>query len=173
MTRLMSLAILAAAALAVAASAADAASTTVLRLNGIGPLTLGMTRTAAVATGWLGDRTTGCPLGAPPLPITYRFTGTEAPAGIKGSAEFHNGRLRSVTFTHGVRTSTGVTVRKTTTARMLARYRDAGFTATAKYVSTFQGTFVTVKKAGHEVVGGFAEHRTVTILAIPAVPVCE
>ncbi len=173
MTRLMSLAVLAAGALAVAASAAHAASPTVLRLNGIGPLTLGMTRTAAVATGWLGDRSTGCPLGGPPLPITYRFTGAKAPAGIKGSAEFHNGRLRGLSFTHGVRTSTGVTVRKTTTARMVARYRSAGFTASARFESTFQGTFVTVKKAGHEVVGGFAERRTVTILAIPAVPVCE
>jgi len=159
-------------ALAVQPPAASPASTTVLRLDGIGPLHLGMTRTAALATGWLAGRGSGCPLGGTP-PITYRFTGAKAPKAIKGSAEFDGGRLTTLSFTRGVRTSTGVTVGRTTTARMVARYRAAGFTASARFVSTFQGTFVRVRRHGRDVVGGFGEGNVVTIVAIPAVPVCE
>jgi hypothetical protein len=159
-------------ALAVPPPAASPASTTVLRLDGIGPLHLGMTRTAALATGWLADRGSGCPLGGTP-PITYRFSGAKAPEATKGSAEFADGRLTALSFTRGVRTSTGVTVGRTTTARMVARYRAAGFTASASFVSTFQGTFVRVKRHGHDVVGGFGEGSVVTIVAIPTVPVCE
>jgi hypothetical protein len=160
---------------AVASSAAPATATasTVLRLDGIGPLHLGMSRTAAVQTGWLAGRSTGCELGGPPLPVTYRFTGPKAPRDVVGTAEFHANRLRVLSFTRGVRTSTGVTVRRTTTSRMVARYRQAGFTASARFVDTFQGTFVTVKRQGQDVVGGFAEHRVLTTIAIPAVPVCE
>ena len=153
--------------------AAPAAATTVLRLDGIGPLHLGMTRSAALGTGWLADRSTGCELAGPPLPITYRFTGAKAPAGIAGIAEFHGNRLRGLSFTRGVRTSFGVTVRRTRTSRMVARYRQVGFKASARFDETFQGTFVTVRRNGDEVLGGFGEHGIVTILAIPAVPVCE
>jgi hypothetical protein len=159
-------------ALAAHPPAASPASTTVLRLDGIGPLRLGMTRTAALATGWLAGRSSGCPLGGTP-PITYRFTGARAPRAIRGSVEFVDNRLSTMSFTAGVRTSTGVTVRRTTTGRMVARYRAAGFTASARRDSTFQGTFVRVRRHGRDVVGGFGAGSVVTIVAIPAVPVCE
>ena len=168
----LGLAALAGAVLWAPATAAGGPATTVLRLDGIGPLHLGMTRTVALATGWLAGRRSGCPLGGTP-PITYRFTGAKAPKAIKGSAEFADGRLTTLSFTRGVRTSTGVTVGRTTTARMVARYRAAGFTASARFVSTFQGTFVRVRRHGRDVVGGFGEGSVVTIVAIPAVPVCE
>jgi hypothetical protein len=153
--------------------AAPAAATTVLRLDGIGPLHLGMSRAAALKTGWLADRGSGCELGGPPLPVTYRFTGPKSPAGIAGTAEFHGKRLRVLSFTRGVRTSFGVTVRRTRTARMAARYRQAGFKASARFIDTFQGTFVTITRNGDQVLGGFGEHGIITMLAIPAVPVCE
>jgi hypothetical protein len=156
-----------------AAAPATATASTVLRLDGIGPLHLGMSRTAAVQTGWLAGRSTGCELGGPPLPVTYRFTGPKAPRGLVGTAEFHANRLRVLSFTRGARTSTGVTVRRTTASRMAARYRQAGFTASARFVDTFQGTFVTIKRHGKDVVGGFAEHRVLTMIAIPAIAVCE
>jgi hypothetical protein len=168
----LALAALASAALWAPANAAGGPATTVLRLDGIGPLHLGMTRTEALGTGWLAGRRSGCPLGGTP-PITYRFTGPNAPKAIKGSAEFDNDRLTTLSFTRGVRTSTGVTVARTTPARMVARYRAAGFTASARFESTFQGTFVGVRRHGREVVGGFAEGGVVTIVAIPAVAVCE
>ena len=175
MTRLSSAlgaAALAAAVLCAPATAAGGPPTTVLRLDGIGPLHLGMTRTAALATGWLAGRRSGCPLGGTP-PITYRFAGAKAPRAIKGSAEFVDDRLSTLSFTGGVRTSTGVTVGRTTAARMVARYRAAGFAASARFESTFQGTFVRVRRHGRDVVGGFADSSVVTIVAIPAVSVCE
>jgi hypothetical protein len=175
MRRLSSVLVLAAmtgAALAVPAIAAGGPPTTVVRVDGIGPLHLGMTRSAALATGWLAERRPGCPLGGAP-PITYRLTGPKAPGAIRGSAEFENHRLTTLSFTRGVRTSTGVIVRRTTTARMVARYRAAGFTASARFESTFQGTFVRVTRHGRDVVGGFGEGSVVTIIAIPAVSVCE
>jgi hypothetical protein len=169
---LLVVAAITASALALQAPAATPASTTVVRLDGIGPLRLGMTRTAALATGWLAGRRSGCPLGGTP-PITYRFTGARAPRAIKGSVEFVDDRLSTMSFTAGVRTSTGVTVGRTTAARMVARYRAAGFTASARFDGTFQGTFVRVRRHGHDVVGGFADAGAVSIVAIPAVSVCE
>jgi hypothetical protein len=172
LSQALGLAALVGAALWAPATAAGGPATTVLRLDGIGPLHLGMTRTDALGTGWLASRGSGCPLGGTP-PITYRFTGAKAPKGIKGSAEFSAGRLTTLSFTRGVRTSTGVTVGRTTTARMVARYRAAGFTASARLVSTFQGTSVRVRRHGRDVVGGFGEGSVVTTVAIPVVPVCE
>ncbi|HEX6621927.1 MAG TPA: hypothetical protein VF024_19845, partial [Solirubrobacteraceae bacterium] len=102
----LGLAALAGAVLWAPATAAGGPATTVLRLDGIGPLHLGMTRAAALGTGWLAGRRPGCPLGGTP-PITYRFTGAKAPKGIKGSMEFVNGRLSTMSFTRGVRTTTG------------------------------------------------------------------
>jgi hypothetical protein len=161
------------AALLVPVSAGAAASPRVLRLDGIGPLHLGMTLPAALGTGWLAQRHTGCPLGGPPLPITYRFTGRKAPRGLQGVAEFQDNKLRAVSFTRGVRTSTGVTVGRTTTKRMVARYRGLGFAVSARYDDVFQGTFVTVKKHGQQVVGGFGERSVVTLVGVPAISVCE
>jgi hypothetical protein len=160
-------------ALLAPASASGASSTAVLRLDGIGPLHLGMTRTAALATGWLGRRGAGCELGGRPFPITYRFTGRKAPRGIAGVAEFRHDKLADLSFIRGVRTSTGVTVGRTTTERMVSRYRQAGFRASARFEAIFQGTFVTIKRHGDQVVGGFGEHGVITTIAIPAIAVCE
>jgi hypothetical protein len=164
-------ALLAPASASAASSAAGSAA--VLRLDGMGPLHLGMTRTAALATGWLGQRGTGCELGGRPFSITYRFTGRRAPRGIAGVAEFQRDRLANVSFTRGVRTSTGVTVGRTTTKRMVSRYRQVGFSASARFEAIFQGTFVTIKRHGDQVVGGFGEHGVITLVAVPAITVCE
>lgn len=163
-------------ALAVLAVAAGpAASDTLLRLNGIGPLRLGMSRSAALATGWLAHRTSGCPLGGPPLPIVYRLAGRRAPRGLSGTAEFDGGKLRVLSFTRGVHTRVGVTVGRTTVGAMVHRYRAAGFRASAQYLSTFQGTFVTVRRSarGPQLLGAFASANVVETLAVPDVPVCE
>lgn len=174
-TRLKAVLTAALAALACAALAAPAPAATLLRLNGIGPLRLGMTRSAALATGWLAHGRSGCPLGGPPLPLVYRFSGPRAPRGIHGDAEFAGGRLRDLSFTGGVRTAVGVVVGRTSIRSMVSRYRAAGFTATATFDATFAGRFVLVSRhpGGSPVIGGFGQHTRVTTLAIPAVPVCE
>ncbi len=155
------------------APATSAGATTTLRLDGVGPLKLGMKATAARQTGWLADRRPGCELGGPPLPVTYRLTGRRAPGGIRGVAEFNRGRLTGLSFSRGVRTAAGVTVGVTTAARMVARYRAAGFSASARYDATFQGTFTNVRRGTRNVLGGFGEGAVVSFLAIPSVPVCE
>jgi hypothetical protein len=160
-------------AVALAAPVAAPAATTVLHLDGIGPLRLGVSRTAALSSGWLANRAPGCEL-ASPRPVTYRFTGRRAPAGLRGVAQFDRGVLTNLSFTRGVRTATGVRVGRTTSARMVARYRAAGFVASARFVPTFQGTFVTVRRRnGRQVLGAFAERRVISIVGVPAVPVCE
>jgi hypothetical protein len=131
-----------------------------------------MTRSAALSTRWLAHRSRGCPLDFP-VPVTYRLSGAKAPPGVRGTAEFRRGRLRTLSLTRGVRTATGVTVGRTAATRMVARYHRAGFGVSARFLPTFGGTFVTVRRHGRQVLGGFAKHRTVTILAVPAVPVCE
>lgn len=159
----------------VALLAVPAHGATPLRLDGIGPLKLGMDRAAAVGTGWLADRSTGCPLGGPPLPVTYRFAGTRAPGGIDGTAEFSRNRLRVMSFRSGVRTATGVVPGRTAWATMVKRYRNAGYRVSARYVATFRGTFVSVKRkrGGRQVLGAFAPRRTIETLGVPYVPTCE
>jgi hypothetical protein len=176
---LRALTLLAAAALATSlltgpAGPAGAATTpTVLRLDGVGPLRLGMTRADAVRTGWLAGRGTGCKLGGPPYPITYRLKGRAAPKGLTGSAEFNGGKLTSLAFTKGVRTAAGVVVNRTTTAQMVSRYRARGYKAKASLSSLFGGTFVDVGKRGKQLLGGFATAKVVEQLAIPQIATCE
>jgi hypothetical protein len=161
------------AVLVLAATASAATASPRLRGNGIGPLKLGMTRTAAVATGWLAHRSLGCELAGPNRPIVYKVNGAKAPKGVRGTAEFESGRLRNLSFTKGVHTRAGVVVGKTTTKQMVKDYRALGFKATAQFMSVFNGTFVFVKRKGGNLIGGFAAHAIVTTLAIPVVPVCE
>lgn len=156
-----------------AATAATASASPRLRGDGIGPLKLGMRQAAAVRTGWLAHKSLGCELAGTNRGVVYQVNGAKAPRGVRGTAEFHKGRLRNLSFTKGVHTRAGVTVGRTTTSRMVRLYRALGFSATAKFESVFQGTFVFVKRRGHNFIGGFASHRIVTTLAIPQVPVCE
>ncbi len=132
-----------------------------------------MSATAGRRTGWLADRALGCELAGPHRPVTYRLTGRRAPAGIRGVVEFDRGKLGVMSFTRGVRTTTGVRVGRTTTARMAARYRRAGFGVSAGFDNVFQATFVNVRRHGRQVIGGFSTGSVVTLLGIPAVPVCE
>jgi hypothetical protein len=155
------------------ASAAGAGTTTHLSLGGFGQVKLGMKRQAAVSTGWLAHRGTGCQLGGKPFPITYTFTGRNAPHGIKGTAQFDHGKLDVMSFTAGVSTSTGVTVGKTTATQMVTAYRTAGYTVRSRFDSVFAGTFVTVTKKGKAVIQGFAPHAKLTTLGLPFVPVCD
>jgi hypothetical protein len=139
-----------------------------------------MTRAAALRTGWLAHRGRGCELGGDPLPITYRFTGPNAPAGLRGFAEFNGGtrRLTNLSFSRGVRTATGVVVGQTTARGMIDRYRDAGFTVRSQFLDTFQGTFVFVTRGGRQQIAGFANRRAsarrpLSTLGIPFVPTCD
>ncbi len=166
-------AVLCIAAAGLTMSTASASASTLLRLNGIGPVKIGMLRTAALGTGWLSDRSTGCKLGGTPYPIGYRLHGPSAPSGLVGNVESRSGHVRNIVVTRNARTAVGVTVRKTTFAGMVTRYRNAGYTATAAFDSTFQGTFVTVKKAGKTVITGFGSGQKVTSLGVPYIPVCE
>jgi hypothetical protein len=153
---------------------ASAHGATLVRVDGIGPLKMGMSRMAALDTGWLSNRHSGCPLGGKPYPIDYDLEGSSAPAGIEGSAEFTGGTLTNLAFSSGIRTSTGVVPGKTTILGMLKRYRDAGFKASARYEETFDGTFVNVKrKGGKQLLSGFTNNKVISVIGIPYVPVCE
>ncbi|MGZ4184015.1 MAG: hypothetical protein ACXVUE_19645 [Solirubrobacteraceae bacterium] len=118
-----------------------------------------------------GTPRAGCEL-VSPRPVTYRFTGPKAPGGLRGSAQFDRGRLSAVSFSRGVRTRVGVQV-GTPTARMVSKYRQAGFAASSMFSSTFAGTFVSVKRGSRQVLGAFATGGHVRNLAVPAVPVCD
>lgn len=155
----------------VLASSALGAETT-MTLNSVGPLKLGMKRSAAVKTDWLSNRGNGCELGGKPYPIAYRTGGPSAPKGLKAFVEFNSDRLTSLSATAGVRTPVGVRI-GTTVTNMLTRYRAAGYGATQAYSDVFGGTFVRVTRGGRQVLGAFALKRKVTTLAIPSVPVCE
>ncbi len=145
----------------------------VLRLDGIGPLRLGMGRAEAVATGWLSDPGPGCELAGTPPPVVYRFKGPKAPPGLVGTVEFDRDTLRVFAFSAGVRTSFGVAIPGGTVADLLKRARAAGLSATSVYDATFAGRFVTVNQKGKQVLGAFATQSAIATIAVPYVPVCE
>jgi len=153
---------------------ADAASTpTTLRLDGIGPLKLGMSRTAALKTGWLAHRGKGCELQGPSLPVTYTFTGAKAPKGLEGTVQFTGDKLDNVAISKGASTAAGVTI-GTSTKTMVARYKAEGMTVKSSFETTFGGTFVTVERKGNLVLGAFAEKgKAISVLGLPFVGVCE
>jgi hypothetical protein len=154
-------------------TAQAAATTTLLRLDGIGPLKLGMSRPAALNTGWLADRGLGCPLGGP-VPVTYQFRGPKAPRGLSGSVEFNHGRLSIVTAGRGVRTQPGVAI-GTSAAQAVKRYRAAGFNAVTQFSPDVAATFLTVTRRSKTVpvlMGVVTKHR-VTSLSVPFVPACD
>lgn len=153
-------------------------TTPLLRADGIGPLKLGMTTSAALRTRWLAHRGSGCELGGRPFPVTYQLNGPRAPGGVVGSAEFSRGRLTNLSFTKGVETTFGAIVGTTTARGMVNRARAAGFGAATDYFDTFQGTFVAAVRGRKQFFGGFARGRTsarkpISIVAVPNVPVCE
>jgi len=151
---------------------AGASAQPTLRLDGIGPLRLGMLRPAAVATGWLTGKGKGCPL-ASPVPVTYRLGGRRAPGALRGSVEFVNGRLRSITVTRGARTAAGVRVGVTSPAGMARLYRRSGKRVRVQYSAMFGGTFVDVLGQDGQVLGAFGQKGRIVQLAIPAIAVCE
>lgn len=153
--------------------AAPAQAVTTLRLDGIGPLELGMGQSAALNTGWLSDRQTGCRLGGKPYPVGFALDGKKAPKGIRARVEFNGGRLTTVTATGGVKTATGVVPGQTTWAGMASRYRNAGYKVSARYDDVFQGTFVHVRRKGEAVMTGFAETKVLSMIGIPYIPLCE
>ncbi|WP_236550726.1 hypothetical protein [Cyanobium sp. Copco_Reservoir_LC18] len=148
-------------------------STPVLRLDGIGPLRLGMGRADAVATGWLSDPGPGCELGGPPVPVVYKLKGPKAPPGVAGTVQFEQGTLRVMAFSAGVRTTFGVALPGGTVNDLVKRARAAGLSATSAYDETFAGRFVTVNRGGQQVLGAFATKSAIDTIAVPYVPVCE
>jgi hypothetical protein len=87
--------------------------------------------------------------------------------------QFQNGRLTSISATRGVHTAAGVVVGKTTHAQMVRDYGGPPFSASSMFNATLGGTFTTVKRRGKTVLQGFGAHAKVTLLAIPAVQVCD
>jgi hypothetical protein len=156
--------------------ATPAHGATLARLDGIGPLKLGMSSLSALDTGWLGDKQTGCKLGGKPYPVDYTLTGAKAPKGISASAEFDHGKLANITFSKGVRTAAGVVPGITSWPSMVKRYRDRGFKVSARYDEVFVGTFVNVKRkhGGALVMTGFAEKgKSIGMIGVPYIPLCE
>lgn len=168
--RLVTLALTSALLLLLAAPALAARTT--VRNNGIGPLKIGMKRSAALKTGWLSGRAPGCEL-AIPAPITYQLNGPDAPAPIEGSAEFNRHRLTSLVFSKGVKTKTKVIPGRTSIRRAASLLRRGGYKARTRYDDTFQVTFLTATRKRRQRFGGYAEKRRLQVLGVPYVPLCE
>lgn len=164
------------AAIMVAAAAVPAsAATPRLRLDGIGPLTLGMTTSQAVATGWLATPQPGCELESP-RPVGYSLRGSSAPAGLRGSVIFRSGRLSEVIVDKGARTITGVRPGVTTARAMIVAYRRAGYWVTSVYEPVFQTRFITARRGGKTIVGiapGISTAKVVGSLGVPGITACE
>lgn len=160
-----------------AGSAGGAASPATVRVDGVGPLKLGMTRAAAVRTGWLSDRTTGCELAGKPYPLVYRLDGKGAPAAVDGTATFANGRLTLFTFTAGVRLANGTTPGVTTLQQAKARFSAAPYSAQITTSQLDGSKMLRVRKSGRDAFEAFTKtpdgKGPISLLGVPYVPVCD
>ncbi len=150
---------------------ADAATPPRLRLTGIGPLTLGMTRPAAVATGWLANPQAGCEFYGPTA-RGYDFTGPQAPAGLVGNASFTNGKLVNISFRRGVQTHVGVRPGVSTRQAMVRAYRQGGFVVTDRFQPVFQTRFITARRGGKSIQATTRAGK-VFQLSIPLTEICD
>ncbi len=160
-----------AATIAGAAPAGAASAPTRVRLDGVGPITLGMTRADAAKTGWLSNPHRNCP-DKGTVANGYELHGAKAPGGLGASVAFAGGTLRAISLEKGARTQTGVTVGVSTLTRMASAYRAAGYQVKAKRYPTVGGTYVTVRRKGIIVVQGFGTGKLVQTLGLPFIPVC-
>lgn len=186
---LSSLVLVAAVALATTASADRAApaavaaarrirpnAPTTIRLDGIGPVRVGMKLRAVEATGWIRSTAETCFGGSVPLPTVSHSDGPRAAPGVSFGAYFRgrgaNSTLTNIMFASGARTELGIRPGVSTAAQMVARYRRAGFTVRTTYLREYGGTFVDVVRRGKVVMTGFAQgrlgdRRALGVLAIP------
>lgn len=90
------------------APASPAAAVPLLRLDGIGPLMLGMSEADAEATGWLSNRSAPwCPFAGTEDP-TWDLAGPSAPAGVDGYLIFREGEIDQVVIRSGTTTDEGI-----------------------------------------------------------------
>ena len=138
------------------------ASPTTLRLDGIGPLRLGMSRNSAYAFGLLRSSTETCLGAKPPLPVSYASDGPRATPGVRFTAYFtggRNGKLTHVMVYDGARTELGIRPGVSTAAQMIARYKRAGYTVKTEWRGDLGATFVNVTRRGKPVMTGMVNAR--------------
>ncbi len=169
--RRMGVAAVAATCLISAGAASAAPAPTVIRLDGIGPLRIGMTQKQAVATGWLSTRMPGCSLESP-QPVMYRLNGRRAPKALTASATFQAGKLRSIRIDAGGRTKLGIAPGRTTVRAMVAVYRRAGFRVSNRWDEVFQVKFIDARRAGRSI-AGLAAGTVVESIWVPFVETCD
>ena len=160
-----------------AAAARRAPSGTTLRLDGIGPLRLGMTRNAAYKTGVIRSHSDTCLDRKKPLPISYGSDGPRVAPGAKFISYFRggrNGRLTHIFASSGVRTQLGIRPGVSTAPEMIRAYRRAGYTVRSRTRRDFAGvTFLDVLSRGRVVMtavtNGTARSKTPVLgIGIPS-----
>lgn len=93
----------------------DRPATDTPRLSGqaLGPIELGMSRRAALATGWLGDAQETCSDiiggGAEPGEYSYELDGEQSPGSLSGQVEFFDDRVTMIQVNSEVELPNGVT----------------------------------------------------------------
>lgn len=165
---------------AAAASAKRRASGTTIRFDGIGPLRLGMTRSKAYATGTIRTAAETCFDSPAPRPVNYSSDGPRNAAGARFQAIFRggrNGRLTHLLFVSGVRTELGIRPGVSTAAQMAAAYRRAGYTVSTTFDSSYNSTFVAVRRGRRALMTGMATgrlraHKPLHSIGIPGNFVC-
>ncbi|MDO8189474.1 hypothetical protein Q5424_26270 [Conexibacter sp. JD483] len=154
---------------------------TLLRLDGIDKLRLGMTRNAGYATGQLRTTAETCLDGKRPLPITYGSDGPKAAPAARYTAYFRggrNGRLTHVTAFGGVVTELGIRPGVSTGQQLVARYKRAGYTVRSEWVANLNATVIHVLRGRRQVLDGLVSARLgrrrtpLTAVAIPRYFLC-
>ncbi len=142
-------------------AARRAASPSTLRLDGIGSLRLGMTRSAAYATGVLRSSSQIC-LDRKSPPVAYVSDGPRATPGVKVTAYFpsgRNSRLTHLIASSGATTELGIRPGVSTAAQMIARYRRAGYAVKTQWIDDLGLTLVNVSRRGRPVIAGMVNTR--------------
>ncbi|MEI2811331.1 MAG: hypothetical protein V9F00_14355 [Nocardioides sp.] len=158
----------------------DRPATDTPRLSGqaLGPIELGMSRRAALATGWLGDAQETCSDiiggGAEPGEYSYELDGEQSPGSLSGQVEFFDDRVTMIQVNSEVELPNGVTFDTgwdNPTAEREFTERGYSFSSGEFFDSNDAAT---VRSPGGDEFGMyFSYSEGSAVVAIPDVTVCD
>lgn len=145
-----------------------------LGLDGIGPLKIGMSESAAENTGWLSDRQVPwCPFASETDP-SYQLEGPEAPAELDGLVIFMEGSLNQIVVRAGAATGEGIGIGTSTLDDLTEAYGTRGYQVDSYSRFEDYDDFATVNRGDEtHLMAALGSGGEISLLGVPHLSVCD
>ena len=156
----------------------DANGRILLAGDGLGPLRLGMSRSDALDSGWLGEPQETCSDmiggGAAPGEYAYMLDGPQAPEGLSGSVEISDDEITTIGVSKSVAMPNGVTFDSAWDAtRAMETLQSAGYRVSVTSTFEPEDSATATSPDGAEFGFYFSDARGSASVAIPTMSICD